>query len=352
MSLKSISLSALLSTTVVAALAAPATAGIADLDKDPACHVLTPASAGGPLPSQPNIMILRWLGWSTYEVAYHGKVLLLDAFIDTLPSRRLGLKPDAIKRADAILVGHPHFDHVFNAPQLSQQTGAPIFVSPAGRTMLTAAKVPADKLRIVRGGESIKMAGFTVQTALALHAQHDPALSQKMGEYVKATGPLSADEQALWKSWTSTLQQPDPKDPDSDIIRKGTIAYLVTFDDGITVSFRNSPGEPTDGERALVKSVTDKGKEIDVGIIGYNGNGPALVMRTTGLPLAKTYHPAILLPAHHDRVGDSFPAIATEPWFEALRDELPNTKTAAPIARAPICIDTKTRDLFVNNSAR
>jgi hypothetical protein len=150
----------------------------------------------------------------------------------------------------------------------------------------------------------------------------------------------------------ATLRHPDPKDPESNILTHGTIAYVVTFDDGTHVSYRDSPGVPTDAEKALVKSIDDQGKVIDVGIVGYNGAGPPFVIEKVGVPLAKTYHPAILLPAHHDRGGDSLFAIATEPYFERLRTELPDTKTASPLTRAPVCVDTQTHDLFVNNNAR
>lgn len=328
-----------------------ARAGIADLDKEHACHSLVPAVAGGPQPTGNNVMVLRWLGWSTYEVAYHGKVVLLDAFIDPLPSRGINIPLETIRRADAILIGHAHFDHVLHAAQISKQTGAPIFVAPAGQYMVTDA--PANKVRYVRGGETIKMPGFTIRTALAMHSQFLPAdVYQKYAAAVKAASPLSEEERPIFDKWMGTLKPADPKDPDSDIMTRGTIAYVVTFDDGARVSYRDSPGVPTDAERALVKSISDQGKTIDVGIVGYNGAGPPFVIEKVGLPLARTYHPAVLLPAHHDRGGEQLFAIATEPYFERLRTELPETKTASPLTRAPVCVDTRTHDLFVNNNAR
>ena len=50
------------------------------LDQDPACQTLKPASTGGPLPQNPDILVLRYFSYGNFEVAYRGRVLLLDAF--------------------------------------------------------------------------------------------------------------------------------------------------------------------------------------------------------------------------------------------------------------------------------
>src|ERR1044072_9175496 len=54
------------------------------LDQEPACQSLMPAAAGGPLPQNPDVVVLRFLGVSNYELAYRDTVLLLDAAIDKL----------------------------------------------------------------------------------------------------------------------------------------------------------------------------------------------------------------------------------------------------------------------------
>jgi hypothetical protein len=49
------------------------------LDQEPACQTLMPAAAGGPLPRNPDVLVLRFLGVSNYELAYRDNVILLDA---------------------------------------------------------------------------------------------------------------------------------------------------------------------------------------------------------------------------------------------------------------------------------
>ena len=54
----------------------------AKLMREPACQTLTPASVSGVLPKNSSIMVIRYLGTSNYEIAFNGKVILLDTFYD------------------------------------------------------------------------------------------------------------------------------------------------------------------------------------------------------------------------------------------------------------------------------
>src|SRR5277367_3821181 len=102
-------------------------------EQEPACQTLQPASVGGPLPKSPDVLVLRYFSYGNYEVAYRGRVLLLDAFYDTARSplaTPVGLKESDVTRADAILVGHTHLDHFADAPAIAKRTGAPVFLAP------------------------------------------------------------------------------------------------------------------------------------------------------------------------------------------------------------------------------
>jgi hypothetical protein len=60
-----------------------------------ACQSLVPASQGGPLPTG-DVAVVRWLGRSNYEPAYHGKIVLLDTFYDG-PARSRHLSLDFVR---------------------------------------------------------------------------------------------------------------------------------------------------------------------------------------------------------------------------------------------------------------
>ncbi len=82
-----------------------------NLQNEAACRTLQPASTGGPMPVNSNVLVLRYLGRANYEVAYRGKVLLFDTYYDDLRlsyAEPFGIKGPDVTRADAILVGHTH----------------------------------------------------------------------------------------------------------------------------------------------------------------------------------------------------------------------------------------------------
>jgi len=330
---------------------APASAADAPFAGEAACRTLDPASVDGPLPQSDHVAVLRWFGYSSYEIAYRGHVLLFDAYYDgsrPAGSRHVGVAASDIRRAEVVLVGHPHGDHIQDAPAVSRQTGATIFVAPPGRSVLADAHVPADKVHIVAGGEAIRMPGYTIHVALAQHAVHDGDILRKWSEAMRASEP---DPASLPPLRDVHFNPPNPADP-NDIVSHGTLSYVVTFDDGFTVAFRDSPGNVTQGERDLVAQTRAAGHHIDVGIIGYNGAGADLTIRTTGMALAEAYRPDILLLAHHDRVGALLPDIPVLPFFEDLRDRLPQTRAYASLYRSPICVDTRTRAVYVGNDVR
>jgi len=73
---------------------------------DPACQAATLVSTGGAFPSNASTLAIRWTGYSNFELAYKGQILLLDAYFDrgsVYPP--LGFKAADIKRANAILIG-------------------------------------------------------------------------------------------------------------------------------------------------------------------------------------------------------------------------------------------------------
>jgi hypothetical protein len=62
--------------------------------RDPACFASTLVSTGGPAPVYPHTLAVRWTGFSNIELAYGGKVILLDAYFDAgAITCRLASKP-------------------------------------------------------------------------------------------------------------------------------------------------------------------------------------------------------------------------------------------------------------------
>jgi hypothetical protein len=134
----------------------------AAMQQDPACQSLTPVSAGGPSPKDPETVVVRWLGWTNYEIAYRGDVFLLDAYYDRGPRMHpIGVAPADIKKANAIFIGHAHFDHMSDAAAVAKQTGAPVIGASFASEVLTRGGVPAKQFTAVKGGEVMRYPGVT-----------------------------------------------------------------------------------------------------------------------------------------------------------------------------------------------
>jgi L-ascorbate metabolism protein UlaG (beta-lactamase superfamily) len=88
-------------------------------------------STGGPFPKNPNTLAIRWTGYANFELVYKTQIILLDAHFDRgsmFPS--IGFKAADVKRANVILIGHGHLDHMSDAASVGARTGAVVVGAP------------------------------------------------------------------------------------------------------------------------------------------------------------------------------------------------------------------------------
>lgn len=100
-------------------------------------------------------------------------MILLDAGIDTLswwePN---GVTPEMMtKDVDAILIGHAHGEHLWDAPYIGEKTGALVVADPiAMRWIRGRGRVDDKKMAAVKGlgGETFTFNGFTSKPSPAI----------------------------------------------------------------------------------------------------------------------------------------------------------------------------------------
>jgi L-ascorbate metabolism protein UlaG (beta-lactamase superfamily) len=320
---------------------------------------LVPAAVGGPMLKNPHTISLRWLGCSCYELVHRGKVYLLDAWFDRGPrTRPVGILPQDVVRAEAIFVGHAHFDHIADAPPIAARTGAVIFGAPISTSYAASAGTPARQLRTVTGlgGEVFQFDGFTVEAVLAHHAV-GPTRTNAKGETVSAAlldvynaalDPFTAAENAQLAAMLSRGSF-DPL-----IITQGTIAYLFKFDKGYRFIWLDSGGPIT----PQLIGVMNRVGRTDLAIASYTVQGiPDLQVPVT-MALAELFQPDVFIPCHHDHIlgfgstplipgGFVLPDMATEPLRLEIRKSMPETRAITPIYRSPIVVDMKSGHVSV-----
>ena len=75
-----------------------------------------------------------------------------------MPSAKpIGLEIAEIDRADWIVVGHSHFDHLYGAERIARQTGATIIGSYETVRIMEAQGIPDRQLIAVAGGETVRL---------------------------------------------------------------------------------------------------------------------------------------------------------------------------------------------------
>jgi L-ascorbate metabolism protein UlaG (beta-lactamase superfamily) len=304
--------------------------------RDPACYSDQLTSTGGAAPRDPHTLAVRWTGFSNFELTYNGKIILLDAYFDRgRDYPPLGFAAAGVKKADAIIIGHGHYDHMSDAASVGIRTGAPLVGAALTTDVLKAEQVPAAQIKTVsgKGGELLSFDGFTVQPILARHGQPDKHVTEVMeGAYnsllPKPDVDADAEEKAIAARGTF-----DPR-----VVTEGTIAYLITLDDGFRIMFRDSGGHVTDYEKAAMEKLGS----VDLALVGLSADILNVPTEQQALEHARLYKPDVFMPAHHDGALQGHMPLwrATEPVFQALHDADPGLVTVSRGYRQPVCFDT------------
>ena len=309
-------------------------AAMARETRDPACHALTLAATGGPMPRNPRTLAVRWTGYANFELVYNGQVLLLDAYFDRgriYPS--LGFKAADITRANGILLGHGHFDHMADAASVGARTGAIVVGAPVTTEKLASQPIDARQVRTVtgRGGEEFAIGSFKVEPILGRHGEPPASLVDAFEGALKRTAKQPSEddiaEQALIRQRGSS---------DRRVMSEGTIAYLITLDNGFRIYYRNSGGRVTEFERAAMARVG----RVDLAIGAIAASFLNNLTSEQALEYLRTYKPDVYMPAHHDAAYHGLWR-AIEPVFQALRDETPGIVTVSKTYREPTCFNTE-----------
>ncbi len=129
---------------------------------------------------------IRYLGTAGFVINDAQRTLVLDPFItrpDLITTLTRRLKPDTeriarqIPHADDVLVGHAHYDHILDAPDLCHMTGARLIGSRATMMVGRAAGLPEHQLYETAGEEDIISGHWTVR---GLPSRHGKALAGRV----------------------------------------------------------------------------------------------------------------------------------------------------------------------------
>lgn len=123
---------------------------------------------------------VRWLGVAGFELTYEGHTLLIDPYLTraglwsylrgplTVNEARLEAE---LPKADAIVVGHSHFDHVMDVPSIAARTGAVVIGSSSTANLMRLRGLAEAQIRECHGREVIDVGPFTVTMVPSVHSE-------------------------------------------------------------------------------------------------------------------------------------------------------------------------------------
>src|SRR4029450_1638509 len=192
-------------------------------------------------------------GYSNFELVFNGQVILLDAYFDRgsmFPP--LGFRAADVKRANLILIGHGHVDHMSDAASVGARTGALVVGAPVTTDKLRTQALDPKQVPPVtgRGGELLEFPGFKVEPILGRHGEPPKDVTAAFDNALKATASGPTKEQIAERNRIRERGTNDPR-----VVTEGTIAYLITLDNGFRIMFRDSGGVITDYEKAAMARV-------------------------------------------------------------------------------------------------
>lgn len=137
-------------------------------------------------------LTVTFLGVSTLLVRDGTTALMIDGFFSRpglVDTAFLPLAPDAgriaaalakagVERLDAVVAVHSHYDHAMDSPEVARRTGAIVVGSTSTANIARGQGLPEDRLRVVRGGESLRFGEFVVTMLPSRHFPHGQAMGE------------------------------------------------------------------------------------------------------------------------------------------------------------------------------
>jgi L-ascorbate metabolism protein UlaG (beta-lactamase superfamily) len=277
---------------------------------------------------------LDWFGCATFRLALDDLVVFLDAYLDRVPEApQSGLAVDDVDRADWILIGHSHFDHLWGAERIAPRTGATIVGSYETVRVMAEQGVPETQLIPVSGGERLRLDdGVTVSVFPSLHSciwthgqmhQSDQTCLGDLGvtwqEQRARLAALASHFAGLGDDVRAHLRRARQGERGDG----GALVYLIETPDG-SVLYQDTSGHWTGVLQGL---------QPDVAIVAAAGRG-----NLDGDPIqgsladfvgreAEILRPQRLLLSHHDNWLPGFSVEAdTKPISRAVADRAPSTE--------------------------
>ncbi len=201
---------------------------------------------------------LDWLGCATFRLTIDDLVIFLDAYMDRVPAAPpVAMSAAAVTKADYILLGHAHFDHLAGAEVIAPNTGATVIGSHESVRILREAGVAESQLIASQGGERHRLGlSVTVEVIPSLHSCIWVGGSWEPGKTVLGHYGLCEDEREAVRAESGGGIGEQTEEPDPELLAQmqshmagalgsrshgGAIAFLIETKYG-SIFFHDTAG--------------------------------------------------------------------------------------------------------------
>jgi len=139
-------------------------------------EMYSPKEPPGDLPE--TALKIRWTGTAGFIIEYKGTTLVIDPFVTRPGGFRIlflrmpvngSLCRETFPKADYIVVGHSHYDHLQDVPAVAEHTGAPVFGSESTAAVLRASGIDESMIYVIDTWKQYNMGSLKVTFIPSIH---------------------------------------------------------------------------------------------------------------------------------------------------------------------------------------
>lgn len=249
-------------------------------------------------------MDLTWLGTAGFIVKSKEGEIIFDPFLSRGQGEKSPFTTRSFENAQALFVGHGHFDHTYDIPEIAKGTDFKIFTPSLTKQILKLRGVPANRLHDTNNKE-VLFKSFKMRAFKSSHVMFDLPLVIETAKRCGVKGCLQACGLGL-------------------AYPKGLVQTYLFEAEGKKILYMSSAG-------ATEKELMEYRKlEVDYFLAPLQGHSK---IQDIAAKQTAIIQPKVVIPHHHD---DFFPPLSQNISVEVFKEKLQEAGFKGDLLEIPL----------------